>query len=229
MSLPHRQQALATALFDQGAYLDKDRSPEGLGFKLKLHEKTPDAPLSPFYLNLRTSDNPKPGPLTPTLVRQCAQEMFHLAQALNLGYDAVVGLPNAGDPFAEAFAKIALESGCPTKLFQMKKEGTKDKRAITELVSNNHAPGDHVLIIDDLCTKADTKLEGIEVLEKKGLEVVDVLVLLDRQQGGASELAARGYRLFAVFCLADLLQFYRSHQLIDEEEYTECLAYAKQV
>jgi len=31
--------------------------------KLKLHEKNPDAPLSPFYINLRDRNNPKPGPL----------------------------------------------------------------------------------------------------------------------------------------------------------------------
>ena len=34
-------------------------------FKLKLHEKDPDAPLSPIYLNLRTDRHPEnPGPLT---------------------------------------------------------------------------------------------------------------------------------------------------------------------
>ena len=33
------------------------------GFKLKLHEKNPDAPLSPFYLNIRMQGH-KDGPLT---------------------------------------------------------------------------------------------------------------------------------------------------------------------
>ncbi len=28
------------------------------GFKLKLHEKNPEAPLSPIFFNLRTEDNP---------------------------------------------------------------------------------------------------------------------------------------------------------------------------
>lgn len=228
MGLTHSQQALAMTLFDAGAYLDRSRSPGGLGFRLKLHEKNPEKPLSPFYLELRTSDNlKKAGPLTPEIVRQCAQEMFNLAQTRMLDFDAVVGLPYAGDPFAEVFAKIAAESGCPVKLFKMKKEGNTDKRQITDLISDNHKQGDRVLIIDDLCTRADTKFEGIKVIEQNGMTVVDVLVLVDREGGGAAELECRGYRLQAVYLLTTLLKLYRNYARIDDEEYQACVAYLK--
>lgn len=51
------EEDLALKLFDIGAVQFGE-------FKLKLHEKNPDAPLSPIFFNFRTPDNPKPGPLT---------------------------------------------------------------------------------------------------------------------------------------------------------------------
>ena len=50
LSLLERE--LALELFHCGAFKNKTRSAEGLGYTLKLHEKHPEAPLSPFYMNL---------------------------------------------------------------------------------------------------------------------------------------------------------------------------------
>jgi len=46
---------------------------------------------------------------------------------------------------------------------------------------------------------------AIEPLEAAGLEVRDVVVLIDRQQGGGAELAEAGYRLHAVLRLSEML------------------------
>ena len=85
------QRQLAQALLEVGAILtaesdhplvitrDGSDGPER-GFRLKLHEKTPLAPLSPIYLNLRTPDNPKPGPLTLEIV-----ELFRALDQQRLG------------------------------------------------------------------------------------------------------------------------------------------------
>ena len=109
---------LALALMHVGAVLTRESThslvvtrdgPNGpeCGFRLKLHEKHPDAPLSPIFFNLRTPDNPKPGPLTPDIVELAALCMHHVAQTQCTGdFNAVVGIPNAGDPFAEALASI---------------------------------------------------------------------------------------------------------------------------
>src|SRR3989344_4810594 len=92
---------LAIALLDDGAVLTaaschplvverKGQNGKERGFKLKLHEKNPLAPLSPFYLNLRTPDNPKPGPLTPEVVDLGAYCMLLLARRRKLEYDVVI-------------------------------------------------------------------------------------------------------------------------------------------
>lgn len=210
MTLTSAEKSLALGIFDVGAFQDKRQSPDGVGFKLKLHEKQPNAPLSPFYLNLRTPDNPKPGPLTPELVTQIGEVLYSLAYKRGLTFTCVAGLPNAGDPLALAVAEAYSQKyGSATCVIKLKKESTKGQRQITEVVGSTFGRvGDHVLVIDDLITKADTKLEGIAALEQANLKVRDVVVLLDRQQGGSKQLADRGYRLHALFTIEVLLRCY---------------------
>jgi uridine monophosphate synthetase len=61
------------------------------------------------------------------------------------------------------------------------------------------------VVLDDLITTGGSKLAAIEPLEAAGLEVQDVVVLIDREQGGGEELAETGYRLHAVLRLSEML------------------------
>ena len=56
-------------------------------------------------------------------------------------------------------------------------------------------------MIDDLATTGESKFEAMDKLQAAGLEVQDVVVLIDRQSGAAQGLAERGCRLHAVFSL----------------------------
>src|SRR3972149_2470184 len=110
------REVLLHALWELGAVKTEEHPPavqwgNERGFLLKAHEENPNLPLSPFFLNLRTPDNPKPGPLTPDVVQLIAKAMHTLARQFSIAYDAVAGIPNAGDPFAEQFAILA--SGKP--------------------------------------------------------------------------------------------------------------------
>jgi len=58
------------------------------------------------------------------------------------------------------------------------------------------------VVIDDIITDGASKLEAIESLEAAGLVVEDLVVLIDREQGGRERLAAKGYRLQAVLSIS---------------------------
>lgn len=171
------------------------------GFYLKLHEKNPEAPLSPFYLNLRTPDNPKKGPLTPEVVELGARCMYLLAQMNKLKYGAVIGVPRAGDPFAESFG---IQAGVPC-YFLDKQEGGGKRRIV--LHGGLPVSVKRAALIDDLITEADSKIEAVEAV-RDDTTVRDVIVSVDREQGGGKELAKIGCELHANFTISELLDFY---------------------
>lgn len=60
-------------------------------------------------------------------------------------------------------------------------------------------------MLDDLISTGGSKLEAARPLQEAGLIVEDVVVLIDREQGGAQDLARHGLRLHAAFTLRDLI------------------------
>ena len=200
---------LAVDLFDIGSV--KIDTSEGGGFKMKIHETQPDAPRSPIFLNLRTPSNPKPGPLTPEIIRKIGQALWDIAKDKKLVFDGVAGLPNAGLPIAEAFVAAARRDGVKIPLLILGKETTAEKRTITGIRDNGGlAPSidGHrtiILVLDDLITAGGSKDEGINVFFEAGYMVRDVVVLVDREQGGAEYLQGRGITLHAKSTLAQIV------------------------
>ncbi|MFZ2299856.1 MAG: hypothetical protein WAW00_01825 [Candidatus Moraniibacteriota bacterium] len=220
------QEAIARAIWDIGAFKTVDhptavRRGDERGFLLKSHEKDPNLPLSPFYLNLRTSDNPKPGPLTSDIVQLIAKMMRTLVDQRGVDYNVVAGIPNAGDPFAEQF--VALSPAVP--LIRLGKGMDTDKRKILGVISGTVVMGQTAIVVDDLITKADSKFEAIESLENTGLCVQDIVVLVDREQGGAQELEKEGYSLHSVFRISELLRFYHDEELISPAAFEQIAGY----
>ncbi len=72
-------------------------------------------------------------------------------------------------------------------------------------VEGIYQSGERVVVIDDLTTTGSSKFEVIEKLTSAGLQVADVVVLIDRQSGAAETLAEAGYHLHAIFTLTQLL------------------------
>lgn len=230
-----KAEAVALAWYDDGVFRDKthpkavSRDNGERGFKLKLHEKNPDAPLSPFYFMLRTEDNPdNPGTLSAEVVADSVSALLHdLIDEHRLPFQCICGLPNAGEPFARDLLTLVRHQGRSVSLLRLHKAQQDGQRRLVGPPRGNFNPGQKVLVIDDLITAADTKLEGIAVLEEAELRVRDVLVLVDRQQGGAEQLQERGYNLHALWKLEDLLKLYVRRSRISAGLEGEILAYAK--
>jgi len=209
--LTEGQEQLALGLYDLGAI-------KFGAFRLKLHEKNPNAPLSPIYITLRTPENG--GPLTLEAVETIGQELFAVAEKAPIEFDLVASIPRAGEPFAEVVSRL---SGKPLLKLGKKAEG--DRRKIDSVVSGDYRSGQRVLLIDDLITQADTKKEAIGVCEEAELVVADVVVLVDREQGGSEQLKEAGYDLYATFPLSALLDYYVRVGRIDQAKRDEVMVY----
>lgn len=228
------REELAVALMNDGAILTRDSDHPRVvkrlggerGFRLKLHEKHPEALLSPLFLNLRTPENPNSGLLTSGTVELAARCMVEVIKQMEITYDAIAGIPNAGDPFAKAL--VGLLPGTPR--IEMFKDNLPDgKRQIAGLKYSGGEVKPHgtVLPVDDLVSAADSKFEAIDVLEGAGFEAHDVLVLVDRDQGGRQELASRGYQLHSVFDIYVLIGMYVAMGKLSPGLAEEIMAYLR--
>ncbi len=192
-------------------------------FKLKLHETQPQAPLSPIYFNLRTPDNPKAGPLGADEVRQVAGALIMMIASDQIVFEGIAGIPNAGLPFVAGMQEIANGTLQVVKL-QKKEEG--GRRWIDHVTAKGGLHrGARVLMIDDVVTGAESKLESIKVLRKAGFIVEDLLIVIDREQGGRKLVEKEGVFVHRVFTLTDLVGFYQSKGWISMEKYNEVLKY----
>ncbi len=84
-----------------------------------------------------------------------------------------------------------------------------------------YTEGQKVVVIDDLISTGGSKFEGIEKLEAGGLEIEDVVVLIDRSSAGAADLLERGYRLHSVLTIADLLSCFEHTGEIEPQKIRE--------
>ena len=165
---------------------------------------------SPIYIDLRLLVS------HPPLLRQVVQAMADVARRLT--FDRFAAIPYAGLPIGVA---LALEMNRPLiyPRLEVKAHGT--RRAI----EGAFEPGETALLVDDLITRGDSKLEATRPLEAAGLTVHDVLVLIDREQGGAEDLSRHGYRLHAVLTLTQVLDVLRASARITPAQHRKALAY----
>ena len=85
-------------------------------------------------------------------------------------------------------------SGIPA--FIVRKEAK--EHGMTNLIEGPVKPGSKVSIVDDTCTTGGSLLHAIKAAESIGCEVVQVLAILDRREGGQEILAGHGYNFTAL-------------------------------
>jgi orotidine 5'-phosphate decarboxylase subfamily 1 len=182
-------------------------------YVLKLHEKDPGAPLSPIYLNLRNLPDEILDLIGLSMTELATDEMP----------DFCVGIPKAGVPIAKSYSDV---SHIPIIEGVFEKQESDGKREIIagKTVSGNK---NKLRIVDDLVTKSLTKEEAIKAAEKEGFVVVDILVLVDREQGGSSQLQELGYPVHSVFKLTQLLSYYLITRQITQNQYNSVIEYLK--
>lgn len=199
-----KQRAFADALLASGAVRFG-------AFRLKLHEREPDAPLAPIYLNMRVLQS------SPDALDAIAAALAELIAARGLAFARYAGIPMAATPLVAVLSHL-------TRVPMITPREPKT-HGLPGTIDGDYTSGETVLVIDDLVTHAESKLEAIRVLEEAGLRVRDVAVLVDREQGGPAQLAAAGYTLHAALSLSQLLDYWRASGGIAEETYATVKAY----
>lgn len=139
--------------------------------------------MSPVYCDLRMLVS------APAVLAEIGKALGQKAK--EIGCNRIAGIPYGGVPIAVA-ASIA--SGIPMiyPRKEVKDHGTR------KAIEGTYKEGEKILVIDDLVTSGLSFAEAVEPIKAAGLVVKDVLVILDREQGGAKVIEKSGYKLHAL-------------------------------
>jgi orotate phosphoribosyltransferase len=187
-------------------------------FKLKLHEKNPEAPLSPFYIDFRLLRS------DPYLLYQSADLYLTLIKKNfpNLP-DLLADIPTASTPSVTLLGQSLSLPIISPRMDNKEYGHGQGVDGISHIIRANST----VVVCDDLITKADSKFKAIDRIEGfdvYSFKVLGLVVLLDREQGGRKNLMEKGYQCEACFTITDMLTFYRDRH-ISESDYFKCMNY----
>jgi orotate phosphoribosyltransferase len=112
----------------------------------------------------------------------------------------LLAIPEAATYYGGA---VAHEMKLPLLYHRVKSKDYGQPRA----VEGRYKEGDEVVLLDDVVTTAGAKLEEAQALADMGLKATGVVVLVDREQGGRTELKAHGLQFAAAMTLSGIAKF----------------------
>ena len=153
---------------------------------------------SDYYIDCRTTTlHAEGGRLT-------GHAVLELLEKNQIDADAVGGLTMGADPVALAIGMSSWMESSQHLLQVFSVRKAPKAHGQTKLIEGNFAPGDSVVVLDDVVTRGDSTLKAIESVEQAGGKVAFVAVLVDRDEGGSDKIRALGHKVISVFKRVEL-------------------------
>lgn len=158
----------------------------------------------PYYIDLRKIIS------TPQLFHQVLTAYAGLLQ--DLSFDRIAGIPYGSLPTATGLAlRLNRPMIFPRK--EVKAHGTR------RLIEGNFQPGETVVVVDDILISGNSAMEGAEKLKSAGLQVRDIVVFLDHEQGVKDKLRQHGYQAHSVLSISEVTETLYGAGRIGEVQY----------
>ncbi|MEA3336973.1 MAG: orotidine-5'-phosphate decarboxylase [Chloroflexota bacterium] len=165
---------------------------------------------SPIYVDLRRMSS------NPDLLRLAARAYADLLKPL--AFDHLAAVPYAALTIGTAVA-LQTDSSLIYPRKEVKGHGT------GRTVEGVFSTGQRAVVVEDLVTSGGSVLKAIDALEGAGLFVSDIVVLIDREQGGQENLATAGYCLHTVLTLSQILTVLQREGRLSPDQAREVQAY----
>ena len=95
---------------------------------------------------------------------------------------------------------VSMETGLPLLLVRKEPKGYGTGKQL----EGKFQPGERISVIEDVVTTGGDSLRSIQVLREAGLEVIHLVVVLDRGEGGEENIREAGIPYSPLFRIADL-------------------------
>ncbi|WP_315792078.1 bifunctional orotidine-5'-phosphate decarboxylase/orotate phosphoribosyltransferase [Fischerella sp. JS2] len=130
----------------------------------------------------------------------------------DLSFDRIAGIPYGSLPTATGLAlRLNYPMIFPRK--EVKAHGTR------RVIEGNFQPGETIVVVDDILISGKSAMEGAEKIKSVGLQVHDIVVFLDHEQGVKDRLREHGYRAHSVLTISEITQTLHQAGRINDEQF----------
>ncbi len=134
---------------------------------------------SDYYIDIKKAST------NPEVLRLIARLMAQKMRDEGIQADRIAGVVLGSVPLATA---LALETGIPYVMIRKEKKD----HGTGKLIEGDLNAGDRVLVVEDVITTAGSSIKAIGTLREVGAVVEHVISVIDREGGGAENLAEAG-------------------------------------
>jgi len=110
--------------------------------------------------------------------------------------DSIGGLTMGADPIACAVSYASAATSRPVRAFTVRKEPK--THGTSKLIEGPFRTGDRVVVVEDTITTGGSARKAIDAVRAAGGNVVGVLALVDREEGGRESLEADGVAVISL-------------------------------
>ncbi len=172
---------------------------------------------SPYYIDLRQTIS---SPITMDWISNSLVRIIINEIGKNK-IDKILGVPTAGVPFATMVSqKIALP------LIYYRK--ARKEHGVRKKIEGSLERNDRVLIIDDLITTGESVIEAAEAVRGQGGIANELVVLLDREQGGTQRLRESYLEPHILFRVSEAFAWLTQVELLSQDEFEKIAQYIEQ-
>lgn len=162
----------------------------------------------PYYIDLRKIIS------TPQLFNQVLSAYVDILKTLE--FDRIAGIPYGSLPTATGLA-LQLQRPMIFPRKEVKAHGTR------RVIEGEFYPGETVVVVDDILISGKSAMEGAGKLKSAGLNVNDIVVLIDHEKGVKERLRENGYRGHSVLALSQIVETLHQAGRINQEQFNAFL------
>lgn len=151
---------------------------------------------SDYYVDCRTTTMHAEGQV---LVGRVGWEALDEAGLLP---ELVGGLTMGADPISYALAGESWRRGRPAHAFSVRKRSK--EHGTGRRIEGCFEAGRSVVVTEDVITTGGSALDAAGAVEEAGGEVLAILALVNRQEGGRERVEEAGHRLLTLFTASEL-------------------------
>jgi orotate phosphoribosyltransferase len=115
--------------------------------------------------------------------------------------DSIGGIQTGAIPIETAVAQLSYIRKKPISGFWVRQE--KKSHGTEKWIEGDLKPNSKVIIVEDVTTKGNSVFESIERVRELGCKVIEVISLVDREEGARKRLADAGYRFTSMFTISE--------------------------